>query len=206
MASNITDISLQKANKKRVNISIDEEFTLSLSAEVARGLAVGQSLSSQDVERLQTNDLKARIKEFAINYISYRPRSTAEVRKHLVKKGFAVEIIELVIAELTDSNLLNDLEFAQYWVDQREEFRPRGLYALRYELIQKGIDHSIIEGSLSGVDEYKSAMKAGRRKANQLLGIEKELFIRKLSQHLERRGFRYEVVADVARELWEKHP
>lgn len=204
MASTITDISPQKANKKRVNIFIDEEYTLSLSAEVARELVIGHSLSSQDIKQLQEKDLKVRTREFAINYLSYRPRSTAELRKHLLKKGFLTETIELVIAELTDSNLLNDLEFAQYWVDQREEFRPRGLYALRYELIQKGIDQSIIDQSLNEVNEYKSAVKAGRKKANQLFGSEKELFIRKLSQHLERRGFSYEVIADVTKGLWEK--
>ena len=116
MESTITDISLQKANKNRVNIFIDEEYTLSLSAETARELIIGQSLSSQDIKRLQAEDLKARTREFAINYLSYRPRSTAEIRNHLVKKGFLTEIIELVIAELTDSNLLNYLECAQYWV------------------------------------------------------------------------------------------
>jgi regulatory protein len=204
MESTITDISPQKANKKRVNIFFNEEYTLSLSAEAARDLNIGQSLSSQDIERLQAEDLLPRTREFAHNYLRYRPRSTAELRKHLVKKGFLTETIELVISDLTDSNLLNDLEFAQYWVDQREEFRPRGLYALRYELIQKGIDQSIIEQTLIEVDEYKSAVKAGRKKANQLLGIENELFIRKLSQHLERRGFSYEVIADVTRGLWKE--
>jgi regulatory protein len=174
MESTITDISPQKANKNRVNIFINEEYTLSLSAEAALDLIIGQSLSSQDIGRLQAKDLKARTREFAINYLSYRPRSTAELRKHMVKKGFLTETIELVIAELTESNLLNDLEFAQYWVEQREEFKPRGLYALRYELIQKGIDQSIIEGSLTEVDEYTSAMKAGRKKANQLFGIYSE--------------------------------
>jgi regulatory protein len=204
MESTITDISLQKANKKRVNIFINEEYTLSLSAEAARNLKIGQPLSSQEIERLQAKDVLARTREFAHNYLSYRPRSTAELRKRLVKKGFLTETIELVISELTDSNLLNDLEFAQYWVDQREEFRPRGLYALRYELIQKGVDQSIIEQTLTEVDEYKSAMKAGRKKANQLLGIENELFIRKLSQHLERRGFGYELIADVTKGLWKE--
>jgi regulatory protein len=204
MESTITDISPQKANKNKVNIFIDEEYTLSLSAETARDLIIGQSLSSQEIKRLQANDLKVRTREFALNYLSYRPRSTAELRRRLVKKGFLIETIELVISELTDSNLLNDLEFAQYWIDQREEFRPRGLYALRYELIQKGIEQSIIEGSLTEVDEYKSAMKAGRKKANQLSGNEDELFIRKLSQHLERRGFSYELIADVTRELWKE--
>ena len=198
----VTAIELQKKNKRRVNIFINEEYAFGLSEAAAKGLRTGQVLSGQDMEQLQEKETKTKTKDLAYNYLSYRPRSTKELQNHLLRKGLPESTVDSVITELTEDNQLNDLEFARYWVGQREDFRPKGLYALRHELLQKGVGDPIIETVLSSIDEHRSARKAGQRKADQLQGSEYDLFIRKLSQHLERRGFSYQIIADVTREFW----
>ncbi len=198
----ITGIGLQKKNKKRVNIFINGEYAFSLSASLAQELRTGQVVSSQAINQLLEKETFSRTKDLANRYLSYRPRSTFEVQSYLEGKGLPESTVAGVITALTEANQLNDLEFARYWVDQREEFKPRGLYALRNELHQKGVDEPTIEIVLVVVDEHKSALKAGRRKASHLRGNNYELFMRKLSQHLERRGFSYEVISDVTMEFW----
>lgn len=88
----------------------------------------------------------------ALRLLSYRPRSIREITQRLTKTNADTHTINRVINNLIDQNLLNDQEFAQWWVDQRVKFRPRGNYALTQELAQKGIDREIIDSVLLSFD------------------------------------------------------
>ena len=47
-------------------------------------------------------------------------------------------------------DLLDDLAFAAWWIDQRNTFRPKGKKLLVYELKQKGISGEIIQEAKKG--------------------------------------------------------
>lgn len=198
----ITAIEPQKRNKNRVNIFLNGEFAFGLSTAAANELKIGRKLIEEDIQQLQGLEELNKTKEIAINLLSYRPRSREEIRAHLRKKGIDDSVIEQAVEDLIENNLLNDLDFASYWVEQREEFKPRGKYALRYELLQKGVDQTTIETVLEQINEHDSAIRAGRRKAIQLVGLNQAQYIQKLSQYLERRGFSYEIISDVTGDFW----
>jgi regulatory protein len=88
----------------------------------------------------------------ALRLLSYRPRSIREITQRLTKTNADTHTINRVINNLIDQNMLNDQEFARWWVDQRIKFRPRGNYALTQELVQKGIDREIIDSVLLSFD------------------------------------------------------
>jgi len=88
----------------------------------------------------------------ALRLLSYRPRSIREIKKRLTKTNADTNTINRVINNLIEQNLLNDQEFARWWVDQRVKFRPRGNYALTQELVQKGLDREIIDSVLLSFD------------------------------------------------------
>jgi len=134
MAGTITALRFQKRNKYRVNVYIDGQFAFGLAAIEAARLRVGQTLSDDDVARLRMRDEVERAYERALNFLSYRPRSEAEVRRNLRKKNVEEEVVEEVTGRLTRAGLLNDQEFARYWVENRLQFNPRGARALRHEL------------------------------------------------------------------------
>jgi regulatory protein len=98
--------------------------------------------------------------------------------------------------------LLNDEEFARYWVENRERFRPRGRFALRYELRQKGIPDTAIEMALQTVDEADSAYRAAHDRAHRLGQLDRQAFRQRLVGFLRRRGFGYDVVKDAIDRLW----
>jgi regulatory protein len=197
----ITAIEPQKRKKDRLNIYIDGQFGFGLSSKLAEGIAVGQSLTATEIEKLQTLEMIGRAKEATNNYLSYRPRSVQEVRRHLSKKEYSDKVIDEVIEDLAQADLLDDRTFVNYWIEQREAFRPRGRFALRQELYQKGINSEIIDAALAQVDEYDSAFRAGKKKAIQLAGTEEMEFRKKLGQFLKRRGFEYEIIAEVTKAL-----
>jgi regulatory protein len=91
----------------------------------------------------------------ALNLLSYRPRSEREIRTRLEKLSDDKQLIEKVIGLCRQDKLLDDLEFAKWWVRQRLTFRPRGNRALTAELMQKGIDRQIINRVLLSKEKEK---------------------------------------------------
>lgn len=198
----ITGLTPQKKNKERINVYLDGEFAFGLSLMTAAYLSVGQVLSPDEIEALKAADEIEQAKASAYRYLSYRPRSIDELKRQLVRKGYADTTVDQVIDRLVELELIDDLAFARYWVEQRETFKPRSQRALRYELIQKGIDRKIIELVVADVDETESAKKAARKKARLWRGLPEEQFYEKLGNYLARRGFNYEIARDVTQELW----
>jgi len=199
----ITGISPQKRNKERVNVYLDGEFAFGLSFTTAAGLSTGQKLAKNEIESLLAGDEAEKAKQSAYRFLSYRPRSVNEVRQNLRKKGYEEAVIDQVIDRLIELEMLDDLAFARYWVEQRETFKPRGRRALRYELSQKGISRETIDQIVDDVDERAAAQRAGRKKVPIWSGLPEDQFKQKMGQYLQRQGFDYAIVRSVVSELWE---
>lgn len=95
----------------------------------------------------------APIKAKAVRLINHRARSTAELRQRLLDAEFEPEGVEEVIDRCTASGMLDDAQFAQEWVRQREKNQKKSVAVLRRELQRKGIAQALIEDALAQVDE-----------------------------------------------------
>ncbi len=203
MAGTITALRYQKHNKDRVSVYLDGRFAFGLAAIEAAGLRVGQVLSDAEIARLQEGDTIERAYERALNFLSYRPRSEAEVRRSLREKDVEDEVIEAVVERLARAGLLNDREFARYWVENRIAFNPRGVRALRHELREKGVPDSVIAETLANVDDEATARKAAESAVRRLARLAPPDFRRRLGAYLARRGFSYAVIEPVVEEALE---
>ena len=143
----------------------------------------------------------------AMLFLSYRARSEKEIRQNLRKHEMPEGVIDETIERLRKAGLANDNEFAQAWVENRSNFRPRSRRALAMELRQKGLDDETIHAVTSGVDEDALAYEAAQKKVGRFKSLEWNDFRKKLSDFLARRGFPYSVVAPVVTKVWsEIHP
>jgi regulatory protein len=97
---------------------------------------------------------------------------------------------------LEELGYLDDEEFARFWVDNRQEFKPRGQRALAYELRQKGVSSQIIAGVIDGLDDREAAWKAIENRLRHWERLSYQELRPKLVGFLERRGFNYEVIND----------
>jgi regulatory protein len=204
VAGKITGLKYQKRNRDRVSVYLDGRFAFGLPAIVAANLNRGQFLSDAEIESLQDRGGVEAGYNRALHYLSFRPRSRAEVVTYLQKRGLSESTIEAISSRLEKAGLLDDQAFAQFWVENRERFRPRGLRALRYELWSKGISNDVIEGALASVDASASAYRAAGKKARLLRDLDRQTFGRKLVEYLARRGFDYEVAREIAGRHWEE--
>jgi regulatory protein len=193
MAGTITALKVQKRNKERVNVYLDDEFALAVTVSVAASLKKGQYLSEAEVETLKKGDERDKAYYQAVRFLGFRPRSQVEIEQHLRGKGYAAEVVEETSRRLIEQGYLDDKAFAQLWVENREQFRPKGARALRYELKQKGIEDKIIDTVLTDLDEAELAWAAVERKLRTWENLPVDKLKQKLIGFLSRRGFNYEI-------------
>jgi regulatory protein len=200
----VTSLEPQVKHPDRFNLYIDDHFAIGLSAYVAARVRVGQELSLQELEEL------ARVEELedaynrALGRLEARPRSEAEIRRYLSGRKYRIDVVNQVVDRLKAARLLSDREFARFWVENREVFRPRSARALKYELRQKGVPMEEIARVVSKLDEADSAYRAARPKADRWKSLDAQQFREKLSGFLARRGFGYQVTRDTVTRIWKE--
>lgn len=200
MAGRITALRVQKRNRQRVSVYLDGRFAFGLAAIEAARLHLGQVLSDEEIARLQKRDRAERAAERALDLLSYRPRSRAEVRQRLAEKGYEPEAVQETLDRLGRTGLLDDRTFARYWVENRLQFNPRGAMVLVQELRRKGVDEAAIQEALAEYDEEAAAARALETVVRRLKGADVRTFRRRLTDYLTRRGFPYALIEPLVEE------
>jgi regulatory protein len=199
----------RRPDEWRISLDGDYAFTLDGATLVAEGLAVGMELSEEDISRLRAAAEERRIYDAALSFLTARPRSRAEVRRRLLRprpnrQSPAPEVVDRVLARLERMGLLDDREFSEFWVEQRERFSPRSASAVRFELRQRGVAREISEETVDSDQDEERALAAGRQRLRSLGGLDFETFRERLGSFLLRRGFSYTIVRQVTKTLWEE--
>lgn len=198
----VTKLEPQKKNPQRLNVYLNGEFAFGISRVIAPWLKEGSELNQQKITSLITEDEIEKAYQRALNFLSYRNRSEQEIRLNLQKHQIPETIIQPVLDRLREVSLVNDIEFAQNWIENRREFHPRGKRALRSELYRKGISDQIIEEALQDINEEELALKLARKKIGKLKNLDKSTFQEKMYGFLSRRGFHYSLSKEVVNHLW----
>jgi regulatory protein len=207
----ITALEPQARDPDRYNLSLDGRFALGLDAAVvlAEGLSVGAELSDEDVERLRSREDERRLFDAAVRFLAPRPRSRAEVRRRLLRPHPkrpvpTPDAVERILDRLQEMELLDDRQFADFWVENRERFSPRSARALGQELRQRGVARETVEEVSEPERDEERALAAGRQRLRGMAGLDYETFRARLGGFLLRRGFGYSVVRTTLRTLWEE--
>jgi regulatory protein len=108
---------------------------------------------------------------------------------------------------LSETGLLDDQAFSRFWVEARQNSRPRGKLALRSELLRKGIDRATINETLAEQGDANDERERAEALARSVLhkynrGTDKHSFQRRLGGFLQRRGFAPDIVIGLVGQLW----
>jgi len=205
MDREITALKAQKKNPNRISVYLDGEYAFGLTRIVAAWLKIGQVLSEEDISRLKHQDTFEVGYQRALHFLSYRPRSEAEIQRKLSEQGFEESVIAAVLERLKGNGFLGDEKFAQDWVENRTTFRPRSKRMLAMELRQKGVNDEEIQKALVETDDEETlAYKAAQQYLRRLDGVDWETFRKRLGGHLARRGFSYGTITPVIRQVWDE--
>lgn len=135
----------------------------------------------------------------AIRFVSFRPRSEKEFREFLKKKNRIATDLEIirVISRMRELGYVDDQKFALWWIDQRQQFKPKGERVLTAELRAKGISQDIIRDVLIGLDADALAIEVLEKKLRSWQKYTVVVQKKKAYDLLARRGFDYDLVSRV---------
>lgn len=199
----ITSIKQQK-NKNRINVYLDGEFSFGIDLDnfVLLHLKVDQELTEREVEEIVKKAEFQKTYDKLLRFATLRPRSEKEVKDYLRRKKVHESLHEKLFEKLKHLELVDDEKFAEWWVEQRQAFKPKSLRILKQELRIKGIKKETIEEVLgeTKVDEEKMAKELLEKKAYKWKNLPPREAKLKTSQYLAGKGFGWEVIEKVVSE------
>jgi regulatory protein len=198
----ITAIKPQK-NQKRVNIFLDNKFGFGLDLEnfVKLSLKVEQELDEKEIKKIKETSDKTKILNRALTFLTIRPRSEKEIKDWMRRKKIDGSFYEYIFEKVKDLNLIDDLSFAKWWVEQRQSFSPKTKKILTNELKIKGVKNEIITEVLSEteIDEVKMAKDLVNKKSYKWQRFDEKTRRQKISQYLFGKGFDWNVISNVVK-------
>lgn len=185
--------------KKRLYLlELDETEKLYITEDtiVRFMLTKGKTISPEELEEIRTFAQFSYGKNLALYHLSFKQRTSKEVRDYLVKHEIEEDIISQVIDSLTADRWLDDSRYAQQVIQSNLYSGNKGPFVLKQKLLQKGIPVGLIDDALATVDFTEVAErlvdKAFRKYAGRL---PQKALIDKLTQHLLTKGFSYQVAS-----------
>ena len=133
-----------------------------------------------------------------------RAKSKGELVAHLKKRGIEDDVAAATVYRLQEAGLINDEEFARAWTQSRHRAKKLSKRIIAGELRQKGVSQELIDGALDEIDseeEFNTALLLAERKLSSLARFDQETQLRRIQSLLGRKGFSFDVISRVAREL-----
>jgi regulatory protein len=141
----------------------------------------------------------------AIRFVSFRPRSEKEMTDFLNKKltrwkVSGAGLLVKVIVRMEELGYADDVKFAEWWVDQRTAFKPKGNRYIQMELRGKGVPDAVIASVLASrgsVSLLVAARQAVAKKIPLWAKLPPMERKKKIYEYLARRGFDSDTIRKV---------
>lgn len=202
----ITKIETQKNNVERANIFIDEDFAFGCDMELIYKLRLkkGDVVDNNNIEEILKKEDFSKCKSQALRSVTRGYKTEKEIRDKLTQKEFQDSSIEKTIDFLKEYKFIDDDKFALMF--SKDKSYNQGRNKIKYALKRKGIDDTIIEKSLSTIDEedeHSKALELGKKKYSILEKREndKRKLYQKMCNYLIGRGYEYSLVKKVVNEI-----
>lgn len=133
---------------------------------------------------------------YAVYLLGLKLRTEGEMREKLRIKKFTSEAVEKVIGELLKNRYVDDLRYAEVYMENLKKYKQFGFFGIKKKLMEKKLPLALIESvlidGLSEAEELKIALRFVKNKKMGELSYEDK---QKLAQKMKNRGFRGSVIA-----------
>ncbi|MEG1706551.1 MAG: hypothetical protein RR291_03550, partial [Clostridia bacterium] len=102
--SQVTRLEVQKKNKLRVNLYLDDEFFCGLDAVTALSnhLEVGVNVDETKLYDVLMASESSSAFTRSIDYLSRTMKTEKQMRTYLLGKGYAEQVVDIVVCKLKD--------------------------------------------------------------------------------------------------------
>lgn len=205
----ITGLTAQQRDKNRINVMVDGKYRFSLDILQLGdlGIKVGKDYTDAEMAGLEEESQFGKVYTRALEYALTRPRSQKEIRDYLykktrdtptktggLKKGVSKELTKRVFERLEEKGYINDVKFARFWAENRNQTKGISRRKLIAELRAKGIEASLIDQIIPEVD------RSDPDELEKIIAKKRHRYTddQKFTAYLARQGFSYE---DIRRAL-----
>ena len=152
-AAKVKVTSLKLTKKNKVSVYVDGEYVFNLPAELVLkfNLKAGSELDEKILNDVIYKTQIYKIKEKALNILSYRARSCGEMRNKL-KEEFSEEFVTPVIQKLKETGLLDDEKFSMEYALHLYRNKGYSINRIKYELRNKMVDSEVISMALNNLN------------------------------------------------------
>jgi regulatory protein len=190
----ITGLKSQINAQEKLSVFIDNKYAFSLSqTEVLKlKLKTGQELSASEAKNLKQLAEQDKLYTRTLKLVARRSKSEWEVKNYLVRKGASPSLISTILNKLTDLNLINDLVFAENYVNYLQSQSPASRRKILAKLKQKHISDEVINLAMANneINEIDALSRIVSNKIKQT----KYKDSNKLMAYLSRQGFSYSLI------------
>lgn len=206
----ITKIEIQKRNKEKVNIYVDDKysFSLTLNGLIDSKIKEKDEITQEKIEQLKIEDSPKLAALQAINIISYSMKTEKELRQKLSTKGFSDNAINYAVDKMKSYGYIDDENYVTSYIKTRAIPQGWGENKIISNLLKKGVDISIIKEKISELysdDEKKESIL--NVASTYLAKIPKEEYLKKkqkLYRYLASKGYSYDLISFACNELLKK--
>ena len=160
-------------------------------------LVNGKELDESQIIELNGKLDLGRAYQYALNLLSRKSYTTAQIYEKLEAKEYTIDIIQEVLKRLVDVGLLNDEQYAITYINHQSIMGKKGPNKIKQELLQKGISERIIQKYLNLYEE-ENQLEHAIKLANQLVRNNRKYgphFIKqKIHQYLMTKGFNHSII------------
>ena len=137
--------------------------------------------------------------------LKYRPRTEKELRERLKEKDYSPDVIDDIVDWALKKDLVDDELFAEYFVEDRLQNKPKGRSGLYKELLDHGVEGSVardvLDKKISSKTEEERCRELARKQLSKYEGDDVKAKYRKTLGFLERRGFSKGLANSVLNEM-----
>ncbi|SCK49635.1 regulatory protein [Streptomyces sp. WMMB 322] len=152
-------------------------------------------------------DPAERARAICLRLLTGTPRTRQQLADALRKREIPDEAAEEVLSRFEEAGLIDDVAFADAWVESRHHSRGLARRALARELRTKGVEPQVVENAVGQLDaerEAETARALVERKLRSTRGLDREKRIRRLAGMLARRGYGEGLALHVVRRALEE--
>ena len=187
----ITKLEVQKNDKNRVNLYVDDEFYSGIPAELVylEHLKTGLEIDEKDLKKIIFENEKSKAMSRVTKYIGSSLKTQQHIRDYLRKKEYSDDTIEFVMSKLVEYNYIDDKKYAQAYV--LTYGKKYGKLKLKSQLKVKGVSEEIIECDLEDKKVERIERVASKYLKNKVMSYEVS---QKLFRFLYSRGYEFDEI------------
>lgn len=189
-----------KSNK--IKIYVDGEYYATLLDEtvVSNNLKLNVEYSEKFLNDVVDSGQNLLALDTGLKILSLFLKTELELRNYLKGKGFNNNAIEFAVSKLKGYNYLNDEHYVQNYIETRRH--KKGKKAIKYELKLKGVSEELIEKYLENlienqINEIEVIANKFVKNKDKNAKLKEKLF-----RHLTAKGFDYEEINMVIKEIF----